>query len=195
MKVLIRAVTVLLVLCGAALVVLIVRPGRVALVSPQQAADSVTAPQAEGHFNALSSPLPAPALSFTTRAGEAKRLSDFQGSVVLVNLWATWCVPCVAEMPALDRLQQKLGAHLTILALSEDRNSQVVEPFLGKLGIKALAVYLDPKAQASVELGAQGLPTTYLIGRDGAIIGKLEGAASWDQPDMVALLERYIGTP
>ncbi len=61
--------------------------------------------------------------------------------------------------------------------------------------MKALSVYLDPKAQASVELVVQGLPTTYLIGRDGAIIGKLEGAASWDKPEMIALLERYIGTP
>jgi thiol-disulfide isomerase/thioredoxin len=161
MKVLIRAVTVLLVLCGAALAVVILRPGRVEPVPPQPAADSVAAPQAVGQFTPLPSPLPAPDLAFTTRAGEPKTLADFRGSMLLVNLWATWCVPCVAEMPALDRLQAKLGPALTVLAISQDRSgAQVVDPFLEKTGIKSLAVYLDTKSQAAVALGAQGLPTT-----------------------------------
>jgi thiol-disulfide isomerase/thioredoxin len=146
-----------------------------------------------GQFIARDKPLPAPALSFTTRDGAAKALSDFRGSPVLVNLWATWCVPCVEEMPALDRLQAKLGDKLRILAISEDRRgADVVDPFLDQHGIKNLAVYLDPKSSALNELGVQGLPTSFLIDRDGMILGKLEGAAKWDEEPMLSLLQRYI---
>lgn len=191
-KILIRALTVLLVLCGVALAVLVLRPTRVEQVPPSPSIDSATAP-ALGQFIALDAPLPAPALSFTARSGEVKQLADFHGSLVLVNLWATWCVPCVEEMPALDRLQAKLGPDLTILALSQDRRGgEVVEPFLAKIGIKHLAIYLDPKSAATNELGAQGLPTSFLIDRDGMIRGKLEGAAKWDEPAMLAILQRYI---
>lgn len=191
-KIAIRALTVLLVLCGVALAVLVLRPTRVEPVPPQLSA-STEVTQALGQFIALDGKLPAPALAFTSRAGERKQLSDFRGKLVLVNLWATWCVPCVEEMPTLDRLQAKLGADLTILAVAEDRRgAEIVDPFLKRLGIQHLAVYLDPKSAAIDAFKVQGLPTSFLVGRDGMILGKLEGAAAWDEPAMVARLKRYI---
>jgi thiol-disulfide isomerase/thioredoxin len=188
----IRALTVLLVLCGAALAVLVFRPSRPEPVPPQQTV-STTPAQALGQFIALDPRPPAPALVFTTRAGEPKQLADFREHLVLVNLWATWCAPCVEEMPALDRLQTKLGAALTVLAISEDRRgADLVEPFLTQHGINNLGIYLDPKSAATDAFGVQGLPTSFLIDGDGKIIGKLEGAAKWDEPAMLAVLQRYI---
>jgi thiol-disulfide isomerase/thioredoxin len=190
-KSLISALTVLLVLCGAALGVMLLRQARVEPMPPQPQAGATASPL--GHFIALDGKLPAPALAFTTRDGAEKHLADFKGQLVLVNLWATWCGPCVEEMPALDRLQTKLGQRLTILAISQDRRgAAVVDPFLAKTGITHLAVFLDPKSAAIEAFGVQGLPTSFLIGRDGMILGKLEGAAKWDEAPMLSRLETYI---
>ena len=187
----IGALTVLLVLCGAALGIMLLRqaPSEPAPQQPQAG----TAASSLGHFIALDAKLPAPALAFTARDGAEKHLADFKGQFLLVNLWATWCGPCVEEMPALDRLQTKLGQRLTILAISQDRRgAAVVDPFLAKAGITHLAVFLDPKSAAIDAFGVQGLPTSFLIGRDGMILGKLEGAAKWDEAPMLARLETYI---
>lgn len=185
-----RALTVLLVLCGAALTVLIVEKERHPPAPPPVAA---TAPQSLGQFIALAAPLPAPALTLTPQSGAPKTLSDFAGHWVLVNLWATWCAPCVAEMPALDRLQEKLGSKLAILAVSEDRRgAEAVAPFLARHDVKQLAVFLDPKSTAIDGFGAQGLPTSFLIAPDSKIVGKLEGAAKWDEAPMLDTIERYV---
>lgn len=190
-KFLISALTVLLVLCGVALGVMLLRPAPVAPVPPQEQA--TPAAPTLGHFIALDGKLPAPALVFTTRDGAEKHLADFKGELLLVNLWATWCGPCVEEMPALDRLQAKLGDKLHILAISQDRRgAAAVDPFLAKTGITHLAVFLDPKSAAIEAFGVQGLPTSFLISRNGMILGKLEGAAQWDEGPMLSRLETYI---
>ena len=199
MKLAVRALTVLLILCGAALLVLSLRPARIERM-PQAPAPPMaegqnlaTAGQTLGQLTALPAPLPAPALAFTARDGAQRQLADFKGKLVLVNLWATWCVPCVEEMPALERLQARLGDKLTILAISEDRQGEtVVAPFLEQHAIKHLAIFLDPKGAATTEFGAQGLPSSYLIARDGTIVGKEAGGAQWDDPAMVAKLQPYL---
>jgi thiol-disulfide isomerase/thioredoxin len=190
-KITIRALTVLLVLCGAALLVLSLRPARIENI-PQAPAPSTAGPNL-GQFTALPAPLPAPTLAFSARDGGEKRLADFKGRLVLVNLWATWCVPCGEEMPALDRLQAQLGDKLTVLAISEDRQGDaVVARFLEKHAIRHLAIYLDPKSAATPAFGAQGLPTSYLVARDGTIVGKEEGGAQWDGPAMLTKLTPYL---
>ena len=154
------------------------------------------APQdmALGEFTPLDRPLPAPALQFTARDGRPARLADFRGRFLLVNLWATWCAPCVREMPSLERLQAQLGNRLAVLAISEDRQGgAVVEPFLAKLGLERLAVYLDPQDAAQQAFHARGLPTSYLIDPEGRILGLLEGAAEWDSPAMLQRLDGYLG--
>ncbi len=195
MKFTIHALTVLLILCGAALLVLSLRPARMEPTPqgmPQAPATSSASPNL-GQFTALLQPLPAPALQFMTREGGEKQLADFTGKLVLVNLWATWCGPCVEEMPSLQRLQAQLGDRLTILAISEDRQGDsVVAPFLDQHGLKSLAIYLDPKAAATSAFAAQGLPTSYLISADGTILGKEEGGATWDEAAMLAKLQPYL---
>ena len=157
------------------------------------AADSGSPSVALGKLTSLDPPRPAPELSFAARDGSPARLADFHGHWLLVNLWATWCAPCVREMPSLDRLQAKLGDRLMVLAVSQDRGgAQVVDPFLAKLSLGALHIYLDPKAVVGKGLGARGLPTTFLVDGEGRIRAQLEGAAEWDSPDMLATLERYF---
>jgi thiol-disulfide isomerase/thioredoxin len=150
-----------------------------------------------GKFTAPSSPVPAPAASFTTLDGAPAQLADFHGKVVLVNLWATWCAPCIEEMPSLDRLQAKLGGKdFTVLALSSDRaGACVVRPILEKCGTSHLAVYLDPKGTATRLFKARGLPTTILIGRDGTELGRIEGEAHWDSPAAEALIRWALDRP
>jgi thiol-disulfide isomerase/thioredoxin len=149
-----------------------------------------------GQFTPLNPPRPAPEASFTERDGTPRQLADFRGRFVLVNLWATWCAPCVREMPSLDRLQAKLGNRLSVLAVSEDRGgAHAVDPFLEKLDLKAIAIYLDPKSAVGEELEIGGLPTTFLIDGEGRVLGQLEGAAEWDSPKMVATIERYLTAP
>ena len=96
-------------------------------------------------------------------------------------------------MPSLARLQAKLG-DLAVVAVSEDRRgAELVDPFIAKLGLQGLAIYLDPKSEVGHALGVGGLPTSFLIDRDGAVLGELEGAAEWDGPEMAKLLDKYLG--
>ncbi|HKW53445.1 MAG TPA: TlpA disulfide reductase family protein [Stellaceae bacterium] len=157
------------------------------------AADTGSPAAALGKLTPLDPPRPAPVLSFAARDGSPAQLADFHGHWLLVNLWATWCAPCVREMPSLDRLQAKLGDRLTVLAVSQDRGgAEVVDPFLQKLGLASLHIYLDPKAVVGKGLGARGLPTSFLVDGEGRVRAQLEGAAEWDSPPMLATLEHYF---
>jgi thiol-disulfide isomerase/thioredoxin len=136
---------------------------------------------------------PAPSLAFVTLSGRPRTLEDFRGGFILVNLWATWCGPCVREMPSLDRAQAKLGDRLRILAISEDkRGEKVVGPFLTKLAPAHLAVFLDAPNAASRAFNRRVLPTSYLIDRSGRIVASLEGSVEWDSPRVIAALEAYL---
>jgi thiol-disulfide isomerase/thioredoxin len=147
-----------------------------------------------GEFIPASPPLPAPAVSFVDLAGTPASLSEFNGKVVLVNLWATWCGPCLREMPSLERLQSRLGDKIVVVAISEDRGgSKTVEPFIGKLGLKSVKIYLDPKSAVERAFKVQGLPTSFLIDREGRVLGRVEGAAEWDAPKLLGILKSFLG--
>ena len=147
-----------------------------------------------GEFIPASPPLPAPAISFVDLTGNTVSLSEFTGKIVLVNLWATWCEPCLREMPSLERLQLRLGDKITVVAVSEDRGgSKTVEPFIDKLGLKSIKTYLDPKSTAERAFKVQGLPTTFLIDRKGRVLGRVEGAAEWDSPKLLDILKSFLG--
>lgn len=145
-------------------------------------------------FTVTGAPEPAPGFPFTDRDGRPVTLADFRGKVVLLNLWATWCPPCIQEMPSLDRLQAQLGgADFQVVALSLDRGgAKLVLPFYEKAGIAHLPVYLDPPSAAMEALRSRGLPTTYLIDREGRVLGRLEGQAAWDAPAAMDLVRRVI---
>jgi thiol-disulfide isomerase/thioredoxin len=146
-----------------------------------------------GEFIPASPPQPAPAISFVDLTGNTISLSGFTGKMVLVNLWATWCEPCLREMPSLERMQSRLHDKITVIAVSQDRGgSKVVEPFIDKLGLKSIKTYLDPKSAAERALKVQGLPTSFLIDGQGRILGKVEGAAEWDAPKLLDTLKSFL---
>ncbi len=133
------------------------------------------------------------AIQFEDADGRSRSLSDFRGKIVLLNIWATWCVPCRKEMPTLDRLQTALGgADFEVVALSIDRRMDVVRKFFADVGIQKLAMYLDSSAKATRQLGAVGLPTTLLVDREGREVGRLIGPAEWDSPDIAAFISCVI---
>lgn len=146
-------------------------------------------------FEFAGMPKPAPATTFLDGNGEKVSFRDKTGKVVLLNLWATWCAPCVREMPMLDRLQAELGSdQFEVVAVSMDREGlDVVLPFLEENGISNLAVYNDPTFGLARELEVGGLPVTVLIGARGLEIGRLIGPAEWDSQDAKDLIQRYIG--
>jgi thiol-disulfide isomerase/thioredoxin len=133
-------------------------------------------------------------LSFTTLDGVPAGLEQFRGKLVLLNLWATWCAPCVREMPGIQKLHEAMAKDgLQVLALSEDRGAaHVVEPFLKENGLTALPVFLDAKSTAMKALKLRGLPTTLLIDRQGREIGRLEGDTDWSGEAAHALIKKYL---
>lgn len=138
----------------------------------------------------------APDLPFTTRYGDTWRLSDFRGRVVLLNFWATWCEPCIREMPALDRLAAALDpAKAVVLAVAVDRKGPfAVRPFFELYRLKTLDMLFDPADALRAELGAlDALPITFLIDRQGRLAGYLPGSAEWDSPDALAVIRYYLG--
>ena len=146
-----------------------------------------------GEFVPSSPPFPAPAISLTDGSGHSVELSEPQGKLVLVNLWATWCEPCLREMPSLERLQSRLGERIAVLAVSEDRGgNKTVEPFIAKLGLKSVKIYIDPKSEVGHAFGVRGLPTSFLIDREGKVLGRVEGAAEWDSPEILRVLEPLL---
>lgn len=148
-----------------------------------------------GEFIPAASPQPAPEISVTDLDGKPLSLGDFKDKVVLLNLWATWCQPCIKEMPSLVDLQTKLGSALTVVAVSEDHGGEViVKLFVQKLGLDALKIGLDPKMAVGRALGVRGLPSSYLIGADGKVLGKVEGAADWSSEKLRATLAKYLPT-
>lgn len=145
-------------------------------------------------FTVIDKPVPAPDTVFTDGAGEKRRLTDFLGRVVLVNFWATWCAPCIKEMPSLDALQAKLGGDdFAVVTLNEDRGgAAVAKPFLDKLGTRNLALYIDDKMALMRALDVRGLPTTFLVDREGRVRARLEGVAEWNSPEAEALMRHYL---
>jgi thiol-disulfide isomerase/thioredoxin len=133
---------------------------------------------------------------FEDGEGHVQRLSDFRGKVVLLNIWATWCLPCRKEMPTLDRLQASLGGpDFEVVALSIDRGGpDVVRKFFADIGIENLAIHMNPSDEAAFTLAVAGLPTTLLIDREGRELGRLVGPAEWDAPDMIEFFKPIISS-
>lgn len=135
-----------------------------------------------------------PELKFKNEAGADLTLKSFHGKVVVLNLWATWCTPCRAEMPTLDRLQAILGGDkFHVLALSIDSAGlPKVRKFYKQVNVKNLTIYIDQSGQALRTLAAIGLPTTIVLAHDGRELGRLPGPADWDAPDKVAFFRQLI---
>ena len=133
-----------------------------------------------------------PAFTMRLPDGSWQTLADYAGKGVVLNLWATWCVPCVAEMPALDALAGAVaGFGVVVLPLSSDRGgAAAVQAFYASHGVAHLPVLLDPAGAAARALGVRGIPTTLLIDKAGRERGRLEGGAAWDSASAVAMVKR-----
>jgi thiol-disulfide isomerase/thioredoxin len=152
------------------------------------------APGSLGHFEAASSRNLAPTASFLENGDTARTLADYRGEGVVVNFWATWCPPCVKEMPSLNRLRADLaGDGIVVLALSSDRGgAAVVRRFYAKKGIANLAVMIDEKSKVARALGISGLPTTVMYDAEGREIGRVLGTAEWDAPESIAFIRACL---
>jgi thiol-disulfide isomerase/thioredoxin len=159
------------------------------------------APLAHGEVAALAvaqTPFHLPDLTFRDAAGAEKTLADWRGRTVLLNLWATWCVPCRREMPALDALQAKLGGpDFQVVAVNIDtRDPQKPLDFLKEIGVTHLAYYSDQSAHVFEDLKAAGkafgMPTTVIVDKNGCEIGDMAGPAEWASDDGVKLVSAAI---
>jgi thiol-disulfide isomerase/thioredoxin len=160
------------------------------------------APFAKGEVAAVNiakSPLQVPDLAFQDAAGKPLTLANWRGRTVLLNLWATWCVPCRKEMPSLDALQAQLGgANFEVVTVNIDtRDPEKPKTWLKEVGVNRLAYYADPAAKTFQDLKAVGrafgMPTTLLIGPEGCEIGTIAGPAEWASDDAVKLIQAAIG--
>ena len=140
-------------------------------------------------------PKPIPPVAFTDEADHSLSLADFKGRAVLLNLWATWCVPCRKEMPSLDRLQAKLGgSRFQVIAVSIDnQGGVVVQPFYRELGLQSLGIYLDASGKTPSALDIEGVPATLLIDANGREIGRKLGALEWDSATVIDTLRKIFG--
>jgi thiol-disulfide isomerase/thioredoxin len=178
-------------------------PGASAACGPTVQRAQALAPLARGEVAAMtpaSKPLAIPNLAFADASGKSHTLTDWRGRTLLLNLWATWCVPCRKEMPALDTLQQKLGGpKFEVVALNIDsRNPEKPKAWLQEVGIAHLGYYADPSGKAFQELKAVGravgLPTSILIDPAGCEIGYMAGPAEWASEDALKLVTAALGS-
>src|SRR5215470_6303268 len=159
------------------------------------------APLARGEVAALTmatAPLQLPDLAFEDANGQPKKLSDWRGKTILVNLWATWCVPCRKEMPALDRLQDKLsGPNFEVVAINIDtRDSEKPKNFLKDANLTRLGYFNDRNAKVFQDLKAVGralgMPTSVLVDSSGCEIATIAGPAPWDSEDAIKLIKAAV---
>ena len=154
-------------------------------------------PLSQGHMAAFvfrKAPEELPEVKFLDAEGKERTLADWRGKVVLLNLWATWCLPCRKEMPALDRLQAEMGSDkFQVVAVSVDRTGLAgARKFLDETKAGKLALYADPTARLATTLRAAGLPATLLLDAQGREIGRLLGPAEWDSDDAKRLIAAQI---
>jgi thiol-disulfide isomerase/thioredoxin len=144
-------------------------------------------------------PMRVPDLAFQDKSGKTVKLSDFRGKTLLVNLWATWCVPCRKEMPALDELMGKMGGgDFTVVAINIDtRDPEKPKKFLAEIGAKHLAYYEDQGGKVFQDLKrvgrALGLPTSVIVDKKGCEIGHIAGPAEWASEDAIKLVQAASG--
>jgi thiol-disulfide isomerase/thioredoxin len=135
--------------------------------------------------------------SVTDASGRKRSLAEFRGKAVLVNIWATWCVPCRQEMPTLDRLQARHGGpEFEVVAVSVDLGGpERPAEFLAEIGATHLALYLADMAEVRRATGVVGLPSTLLVDREGREVHRVVGPAEWDSAETIDLIREQTGLP
>jgi thiol-disulfide isomerase/thioredoxin len=150
-----------------------------------------------GQFNKVliaTEPQRLPENSFVDIDGKKVRIADFAGKPTLVNIWATWCPPCVIELPSLEKLAKHYDGKLNVIAiaLEEGKAPKDIAAFLEKRPVGRFAGYLDQSGDFRKNLGLRGVPTSFLIGSDGLILYRFEGDADWTSPDSQAFFDLFL---
>ena len=145
-------------------------------------------------FYPYDAPRDLPEVRFGTEGGTTRTLADFRGRVILLNIWATWCIPCRTEMPTLDALQADLGSsRFEVVTLSIDKGGvPVVRKFYDEIGVKHLTMFVDQTMLSYTNLRIIGLPTTMIVDADGRELARLIGPARWNDPAMAAFLKTFV---
>lgn len=164
-------------------------------VSGTATADS--GPPIEGqmlNYEPLKERLGTPDVTVLSKADGPVTLDQFKGKFVVLNFWATWCGPCIRELPSLERLNTELGGEKAqVVLISQDRGGfKQTDRFLKKLKVDFPDNFIDERLKFSRAIGVVSLPTTILIGPDGKEVGRLVGAAEWDSPEALALVNWYL---
>lgn len=184
----ILALGLLLAIVPLAILPLIAAGASVPAIAAEPAACAAP-PAALGKYQSAKPGASLPAVPFIEADGSERPLDALRGRGLLVNFWATWCAPCVEEMPALDRLAAGAKAQgLQVLTLSADREGATVRKFYDVNDIRNLPVALDKTGRIARATGISGLPTTLLYAADGSEIGRVVGIAKWDAPEVAAFL-------
>ena len=145
-------------------------------------------------FRWLKNPLVLPEISVEHWPARRVNLSRYKGKIVLLNFWASWCPPCVRELPALDRLQKRLGGEqFTVMAISLDRSAEPArEMFVDRLALEHLDFFIEPAEHLGKIFPVDVLPSNFIIDRDGRVIGMLRSFVDWESPAADEFVERLI---
>ena len=164
------------------------------LFLPALATAQTDLPDLTHTLTALKPRLPAPDFALKDLDGKTQRMSDYKGSVVLVNFWATWCPPCRREMPSMERLYQKLkGEPFMVLAPDQYENFDLVFSFTGQLEpAPTFPIMLDPKSTASKTWKVKGLPTSFIVDKQGRIAYRAVGGREFDHPEIEKTIRALI---
>jgi thiol-disulfide isomerase/thioredoxin len=143
----------------------------------------------------INPPVAAPDVSFVAADGSEHHLKEFSGHGMVINLWATWCAPCIEELPSLARLSKIVAPDdIAVLPLSSDRGgARTVAAYFQEHGISGLPVLLDPHSEAAHAWHVRGIPTSFVIDKRGRQVAKLEGSADWSTPAAAALIRKLAG--
>jgi thiol-disulfide isomerase/thioredoxin len=158
-----------------------------------QAAAKQTTESTLDRINILPQPFPIALVDFTDLVGQSVNFEQYKGKVVVVNLWATWCPPCVRELPALDRLNQTLNAqHFALLPISIDAEAvTIVQPFLESLGLGRFNSYFDPQQQLRDVFPLDTIPATFILNEQGELVAYVRSYVDWDDSNVVTFLEQF----
>ena len=158
-----------------------------------QAAAKQTSESTLERINILPQPFPIALVDFTDLVGQSVNFEQYKGKVVVVNLWATWCPPCVRELPALNRLNQTLNAeHFALLPISIDAEAvAIVQPFLESLGLGEFNSYFDPQQQLRDVFPLDTIPATFILNEQGELVAYVRSYVDWDDTSVATFLEQF----
>jgi thiol-disulfide isomerase/thioredoxin len=145
----------------------------------------------------LDPPLPAPGFSLKDMDDEPHALQDYQGKVILLNFWATWCPPCRHEMPALEKLYLQFRKQdFVVLAVNQWEDPDLVFAYTGDLNVfPTFPILFDRESSISQQYGVKGLPTSFVIDRDGRVVYRAIGGRAFDHPEVIGIIEQLLAKP